>query len=251
EAARGETALGSPALEQRANTAERRVGPQPGGPERAVEAALASQLPAASRDDPLANHGGGFPGRLGGKRLQRRPRHIDAQIDPVEERARESALVEVEHARRAAAAPQVVARPAARAGIGGSYQDEPGGVGHGARRAGDGDPALLQRLAEGLQRRRVELGELVEKEHAAAGSADLAGAGHAGAATDQARGGDAVVRAPERTRPAQWDPVELAQDAADPGHLHGLFQGQRRKDAGQAAREHRLARARWSTEEQV
>jgi hypothetical protein len=51
--------------------------------------------------------------------------------------------------------------------------------------AGDGDHAVLQRLAQGFQDAPRELGELVEEEQPVVGERDLAGLGH-GAAAHQA-----------------------------------------------------------------
>src|SRR5436309_14979168 len=61
----------------------------------------------------------------------------------------------------------------------------------------DTDDAVLERLAERLEGRPRELGELVEEEHAQMGEARLAGT-DAGAAADHRRGRGAVVGGPER-----------------------------------------------------
>ena len=43
--------------------------------------------------------------------------------------------------------------------------------------AADGDPAVLQRLAQHLERIAGKLGQLVQKQHAVVRQTDLAGAG--------------------------------------------------------------------------
>lgn len=49
---------------------------------------------------------------------------------------------------------------------------------------GDGHHAVLQGLAQGLQRGAAELGQLIQKQHAVVGHGHLAGPG-VGAATDE------------------------------------------------------------------
>ena len=57
--------------------------------------------------------------------------------------------------------------------------------------------ALLERLAQGVERDPGELGQLVEEEHAAVRQRELAGSRH-GAAADEPLSGDRVMRRPER-----------------------------------------------------
>ncbi len=115
----------------------------------------------------------------------------------------------------------------------------------------DGDDAVLERLAQRLEHRARELGQLVEQEHAAVRERHLARA-RARAAADDSRSRGAVVRraerrhgderAPGREEPAtEW--MRVTSSASCPG--------QRRKDPRQAPREHRLARARRAGEQQV
>ena len=60
-----------------------------------------------------------------------------------------------------------------------------------------GDAPVLDWLAQNLQRFATELWQLVQKQYAVVGQADLAGAGHR-AATRNGCGADTVVRAAER-----------------------------------------------------
>ena len=76
----------------------------------------------------------------------------------------------------AAARPDGVALVAARAGVHRRHQHEAGGENSRARRAGDRDPAVLQRLAQDLEDPAIELRHLVEEQHAVVREANFAGA---------------------------------------------------------------------------
>ncbi len=116
--------------------------------------------------------------------------------------------------------------------------------------AGDQDLAGLQRLAQGVERLGLELGQLVQEEHPVVGQADLARldpdaaagqGGHAGGVVRGAEGAGAIQRA----------------FGDHPGHgLHhrGLEQfrrGEGRQDAWQPLGQHRLAGTRRADEQQV
>jgi hypothetical protein len=68
-----------------------------------------------------------------------------------------------------------------------------------ALNAGDGDEAVLEGLAQGLESRAVELAELVEEENAAVCEARLAGARARTAAHDRRCRGRVVRRAKRRS----------------------------------------------------
>src|SRR5205085_640899 len=68
------------------------------------------------------------------------------------------------------------------------------------RLARDPYPALLERLAQRVERARRELAELVEKQHTAMRERDLAGPGAAAPAADERGGGCRVGRGAERPR---------------------------------------------------
>ncbi len=138
-----------------------------------------------------------------------------------------------------------------RQGFMAADQLHPGRIAHVGVGAGHHDLAGLQRLAQAVQRLGRELRQLVQEQHAVVGQGDLAGLGlagrrrsgppcwpsGAGCGTGRAR-----VRAPLAIRP---------------GHrvhhrgLEQLARRQRRQQAGQALRQHRLARARRADEQQV
>src|SRR5207302_8414153 len=92
-------------------------------------------------------------------------------------------------------------------------EDDPAG---GTR---DRDEAVLERLAQRLQRRALELGELVEEQHTAMRQARLAGP-EVRAAADNGGGGGAVGRRATR-RPRDGRPLAVHEpgDGVDPRDL--------------------------------
>src|SRR5581483_2940288 len=153
--------------------------------------------------------------------------------------------------RRAGAFLRGVAAPAARAEVHRREELEPGRVDRPPLGAGDADDAVLDRLAERLERLAVELRELVEEEDAAVGEADLAGERGA-AAADERGHRRAVVRGAER-RVADQRVIgrEQPRDRVDPGHLERLVRRERGQDARDTSREHRLPGSRRPREEEV
>ena len=111
--------------------------------------------------------------------------------------------------------------------------------------------AVLERLAQRLERRPHELGQLVEQQDAAVREARLAGP-RAGPPPTIGRDRGTVVRRAERRRdderPAGRQQAGHRVDARD---LERLVRRERRQDAGQPAREHRLARSRRAREQEV
>ena len=93
---------------------------------------------------------------------------------------------------RAGALVGEVAVIAARAGVHRGHQHEPGRVGERGRGPRDGDPAVLQGLAQDLEDVLSELRQLVEKEDPVVREAHLAGPRDL-AAADQPGIGDRVV----------------------------------------------------------
>src|SRR5262249_54228677 len=101
--------------------------------------------------------------------------HREDEVEAVEQRARELVPVASETLRRAAALGGGIASRSAGTEIHGCDEDEPGGEDDSAGRAGDRNEAVLERLAQGLERRTLELGELVQQQHAAMREARLSG----------------------------------------------------------------------------
>ena len=110
--------------------------------------------------------------------------------------------------------------------------------------------AGLERLAQRIEHRPLELGQLVEEQHAEMREADLARP-DAQAAADQRRHRRAVVRRAERPAAADLAAAELARDRRDHRHFERLGRLQRRQDARQAGGEQRLARARRPAHQQI
>lgn len=232
------------------------------GPARAVELAVVVDL--ARRQVlvefalPLAlqvgrclyargNHGGAlaFVGRSEDVGMDRGHFHLD--IDAVQQRAGDAVLVTQADVCRAAAGHALVAVVAARAGIHGGDQLEVGGEVGMPCRARDGDVAGFHRLAQHVQHAAVELGQLVEEQHAAMGQRDLAGARHA-AAAHQRRAGGGVVRGAKRP-PLPLLDVEAAGQRLHGGRFQRFLVAHRRQQADEARGQHGLARARRSHEQ--
>ena len=123
-------------------------------------------------------------------------RNLDVDVDAVEQRPGDLRDVALDHRRRAHALARLVVEIAARTRIHGGDEHEAGGKAERHGGARDGDRVVFQRLAHHLQHVARKLGQLVQKEDAVVGQADLAGAGD-DAAADQAGVGDGVVRRAE------------------------------------------------------
>src|SRR6188508_1688328 len=91
----------------------------------------------------------------------------------------------------------VLARESTRAWIHRRNEEKASGEGGRARRASDRDAAFLDRLPQHFEHSPVELGHLVEEQHAAVRERDLAGSWH-GTTADESDVGNRVVRRPER-----------------------------------------------------
>ncbi len=92
-------------------------------------------------------------------------------------RSAELALVARHLVGRAAASPLARPEEATGARIHGGNQLKPGGKLRPLRRAGDGDVAGFEGLAQCLQRGTGEFGQLVQKQHTLVGERDFARAG--------------------------------------------------------------------------
>src|SRR5207344_3200497 len=96
------------------------------------------------------------------------------EVEAVEQRAGELVAVAREPLRRAAALGGRVTAPAARAQVHRRDEHEAGRKDDASSGPRDRYEAVLQRLAQRLERRTLELGELVEEQHAAVREARLA-----------------------------------------------------------------------------
>ena len=202
---------------------------------------LASRGASARRDAARPHAGGAFARRRRQQFVGGQLRHLDVQVDTVQQRARQAALVARHLVGRAAAGRLALAQVAARAGVHrGDELKARRKVGP-ARRAADGDAPALQRLAQGLQRGARELGQLVEEQHAAVGQRDFARARWRAPAHECHRAGRVVRCARGALAPARQ--VKRAVQAGDGGALQRLVVVHGRQQAGKALRQHRLAAA--------
>jgi hypothetical protein len=164
-------------------------------------------------------------------------------IDAIEERAADFCNVALDDRRSAVALTGPVVEIAAGAGVHGGGEHEGGGEGEGHGGAGDGNVTVFERLAQDFENVAGKLGELVEEEDAVVGEGDFAGAGN-GAAADEARVGDGVVRGAERPLGNESGfGVEDTGDGVDLGGLEGFVESEGREDRGETAGEHGFAGA--------
>ena len=150
---------------------------------------------------------------------------------------------------RAAALARVMAEVAAGARVHrGDELEARGKVGL-ARRARDGDAARLERLAQHFEHVAAELRQLVEEEHAVVRERDLAGTRRRAAAHER-DGGSGVVRRAKGPHAEALGMKDAAREALHRRRLERFLLGHRGQDAGNARREHGLARPRRPREEE-
>ena len=160
------------------------------------------------------------------------------EIDAVEQRSAEAALIAPLLQRGARA---VVRRAGARAAVAGREHDRIRRKLERALAAHDLHPALLERLAQSIHRAAGELRQLVEEQDPAMRERDLARPRPA-AAADQALSRDGVVRRSEGALGGEASGPDPGR-AVDLGDLQRLLEARRREDARHAPREHGLAGA--------
>src|SRR6478736_9554738 len=102
--------------------------------------------------------------------------------------------------------------------------------------AGDANASGLERLAERIEHRLLELGKLVEKQYAKVREADLARP-HTQPAADERGHGGTVMRRPERPLPPDLAVAELAGDRSDHRHFERLRRLEGRQDPWKAGGE--------------
>jgi hypothetical protein len=166
---------------------------------------------------------------------RRQGRHLDLQVEAVEQRPGEAALVARDRGRRAQARPLAVAAVAAGAGVHRRDEQELGRHRHRLARASDRDDAVLERLAQRFEHVATELRQLVEEQHAVVRQRHLAGA-NVGPAAEQARTRTGVVRGAQgapfaggNDRPAAACTCSTARRSA--GDSGGRRPGSRRSSA--------------------
>ena len=208
-------------------------------------------LDGARRADARADRGGRFARPGVGNRRHRHGRHLHDEIDPVAQRAGEPAAIARDLHRRAAARAALIALEAAWARVHRGDEDESRREDRRSRGAGDGDAAVLERLPQDLEHTPVELRHLVEEEDAVVGKRDLAGT-RDGSAADERDVRHGVVR---RAKGPLGQEADARRQGAGYGMnrraLERLVERERRQDARQPPRQHRLAGAGRAAEQQV
>ena len=178
-------------------------------------------------------------------------RHMDMNVDAVEQRPRNLPRVAFDLVRRAVAALLLIAKIAARTRIHCHDQNDTRGKRQRRIDTCHSHSAILQRLAQDFQRRLTELRQLVEKQHAVMRERHLARTRDA-AAADHRHRRRRMMRTAKGTRLDEAAAVlQEPRDAVDLRHLKRLLPRHRRQNRRQAPREHRLARARHADHQQV
>ena len=126
---------------------------------------------ATTRVASAADEAGGRREELGVGAL-----HGDEQVDAVEQRAAEAAAVARELAPRCSGSARAAAKPHGHGLVAATSMKRAGKTAR-ALAADDRHAAVLQRLAQRLERRPRELGQLVEEQHAVVGELASPGAG--------------------------------------------------------------------------
>ena len=125
--------------------------------------------------------------------------HPQTEVDAVEQWSGQLVLVELHAICATTTMSPLIAVEPARTGVGRRDQREPCGELDGAGRPRHDHTAVLQRLAQTLERVPAELRELVEEQHAVVRERDLSGTQERGAAAEQAGERHGMMRGPERT----------------------------------------------------
>ena len=134
-------------------------------------------------------------------------------------------------------------------GVHGGGQHEARGEGqrHGSPR--DANSTVFERLAHDLQNVAREFGEFIEKQNAIMSERNFARP-RDGAAANETRVRDGVMRRAERAQPDQSGArVEHARHAVNLGGLKRFFKCKRRQDGRHAFRQHRFSRS-WRPDHQ-
>ena len=155
----------------RARPQAARLAQSPAGEPAVERAARPVRRDATRGRDPGGDDGRALRVRPANERHRRDARHRDPQVDPVAERAGDASLVALRHAAsgRRSGRSDVPAKPHGHGFIAATSWNRAGKVV--ARPARDDrHAAFLERLAERLEDVAVELGQLVEEQHALVGA---------------------------------------------------------------------------------
>lgn len=207
---------------------------------RMAQALEAVALASPCGSHPCGDFGAAFLGwrhrEVGG--LDRR--QFDLDVEPVEERARDTPLVVSRTARTLAADVAGLSRHPAAARIHGCDKLETGGIGDVVIGAGDLGLAGLERLPQRLENPRLEFRQFVEEEDAVMGKRHFAGLG-AHATADECRHARRMMGRAEWSSSRQLAAREFPCERSDHAHLQHLARIHRGQDRRQALGEHRFA----------
>ncbi len=161
-------------------------------------------------------------------------------VDAIEQRARHAGEIPLHDDRTARARVVRIAEPAARTGIHRRCQHEARWIREAHCGARDRYDAVLHRLAQHLEHVLAELGQLVQKQHAAVREADFARP-RIRPAPDQPGVGDRVMRRAERPpRHERLAERQRPRDRMDLGGFERLIQTHLGEGRRQAPGKHRL-----------
>ena len=201
--------------------------------------------------DPFSDATGRFTVGTAAEVPVRYLRHLDVQIDPVEQRTRNPGHVLVYPGGRTGAFAARIAEVSAWTRVHGGDHRESRGIGQGPGDAGQVDLAVFQGLPEHFQHMLPEFGQLVQKKHAVVGERHLSGFRNAPAA-DQARFRDGLVRRPEGPGGDQGGKGRyFPRYTVNLRRFQRFLQGEIGQYGRHAAGEQRLARTRWTDEQQI
>ena len=190
-----------------------------------VGRALARKLPVQGRRHSFAHARGALAAAAQQQVFGAFAVDVDAQVDAIEQRARHPRRVAQTLCGATATRSRGVARVAAGTGIHRREQLKARRIAQPAARPCQGDFTGLQRLAQHVESVSRELGQFVEKEHAAVGQGNLAGPGNR-ATPDQGGRAGAVMGRSKRAPMCRSDlPLQVVKGVQGE-LLAGLGEGQ-------------------------
>jgi hypothetical protein len=157
--------------------------------------AITLPLDFSSSGDP----GGDFCGRRPGSLTElgeAEGRHLDVEVDAIEERTGNPAAIPFDEVRRAPTGVTGIPEVTTRTGIHGGHESETRGESKARPRADDGYLAVFEGLAKRFESVPAKFRQFVEKEDSVVSQADLAGTRY-GATTDQGGRRNRGMRAAE------------------------------------------------------
>jgi hypothetical protein len=176
------------------------------------------------------------------KLLERHGRHLDMQVDSVQERTADSAHVFFDLHRRAFAGVFGVSHEAAGARVHRRHQNETRWKRRRIEGTRDGDTPFLQRLPQDFEASAIEFGQLVEKQDAVMSQTDLAWSGHT-AAADHAGIANGVMRRSKRSyRQERFARGQPSQCAVNARCFQAFVRGQQRQNRRKTPGKHGLSR---------